>query len=128
MTLDEMQARCDAATPGPWCSEIDEYNGHPDPDAVQRQVMAGVNDELRRVAICEPEHSLDGGYDKQPTANAAFIAHARTDMPRLIAVVKVLKGFIDDFIHCNAPVTGKDPAVETARDALARVTAILEGK
>lgn len=58
--LDEVQARADAATPGPW--DLPDLN--PDP---------------------------------MPLANAIFLARARTDVPRLVAMLRVA---VESIGHC----------------------------
>ena len=66
--LKEIEARADAATDGPWMS-VDSYIG---------------------VEEAEDQAVGETGRD----ADATFIAHARTDIPDLIAEVKRLQGEI----------------------------------
>jgi hypothetical protein len=75
--LDEMQARCDAATPGEWVVGVREYS---------RGVLAGAH-EVAEVSDCDEDNGV---------SDAAFIAKVRTDMPRLIAEVKRLREVISD--------------------------------
>lgn len=119
MILEEIrrrQAVCAAATPGPWVSEIDQYDGHPDPDALRRDVMAGTNDDHRRVAVCEPEHSLDGGYDKMPTPNAAFIAHARTGYPETLAALADAVAALEKYAEAWGAEDGSEAALAWEAD------------
>ena len=58
--IDEIRARCDAATPGPW--ELDQDVWHGD------ECIAEIN---------------------RP-ANAAFIAHSRDDIPYLLSEIDLL--------------------------------------
>lgn len=69
--LDEMQARCDAATEGPW----------------------DINNDLGTDEIYCDWHSVGpiALVGQFADANSIFIAHARTDIPRLIAEVRRLR-------------------------------------
>lgn len=86
LDLDAIQARADAATPGPWT--VEEGAG-----------AEGLRDgwwEYERRA-CNVETDLefvttDGdGMGASSRADAEFIAHARTDVPALIAEVRRLR-------------------------------------
>ena len=76
MNLDEIEARANAATPGPWrdrhqvCSEV--WGQAPDSQTCSMQIA--------RV-----------GHAQFDVLNAAFIAAARTDVPALIARVRELE-------------------------------------
>lgn len=72
--LDEIQARCDAATLGPW-----EFT----PGG------AIYHDPLKLIA-----HVLGSGEDS--VSNASFIAHSREDIPYLLAEVKRLRDLLAD--------------------------------
>ncbi len=65
--LAEMQARCDAATPGPWIYDEFQLTIDIDLDPLPENTVAQI-DELR-------DHAPDG----------EFIAHARTDLPQVLA-------------------------------------------
>jgi hypothetical protein len=76
MNLDEIEARANAATPGPWrdqhheCSEV--WGSAPDSQTHSMQIA--------RIGRAQ--------FDAR---NAAFIANARTDVPALIARVRELE-------------------------------------
>lgn len=76
MNIDEIEARANAATPGPWrdrhqvCSEV--WGQAPDSQTCSMQIA--------RV-----------GHAQFDVFNAAFIAAARTDVPALIARVRELE-------------------------------------
>lgn len=72
--LDEIEARTRAATEGPWEAEH-HYNRLTGKHAVS---------EIPRVAECMGNG--DGGLDCKE--DAEFIAHARTDVPALVAVAR----------------------------------------
>jgi len=80
--LAAIEARCDAATPGPWKSYIEGR----DHDSGSDFIMTGEG-ETR-------------GYDIEMTgathADQDFIASARQDIPRLIAEIRRLRGERDD--------------------------------
>lgn len=76
--LDAIQARADGATEGPW-----KYR-----DIIGENHNVCVN--AHNIAACgagdlDPEY---GDRDQQAARNAEFIAHARTDVPALIAAVR----------------------------------------
>ena len=74
--LSEIEARANTATPGPWRLDGLEV------------VMMGVRERLavlRRGDLPLGEHVL----------SADFIAHAREDVPRLVAEVKRLRALVD---------------------------------
>jgi hypothetical protein len=75
--LDEIEKRTEAATPGPWEDRTTGYtkNGLASGEPYHR-VMAKIG------AAYFPVSELIDSYD------AAFIAHARIDIPALIAEIK----------------------------------------
>lgn len=77
--LDEMRARCDAATPGPWHTYQEELSK-----------AAGIENNYAGHICggCEYE-----GYFAGPDAD--FVAHARTDLPRCIKEIQALKAVQD---------------------------------
>lgn len=89
LDLDAIKARCAAATPGPW--EWDEYS-ESDNETV---VASGL-----KTPDVIPDGDWDAGAVLRPTAphvpsevvmkrrDAEFIAHARTDVPALVAEVE----------------------------------------
>jgi len=81
--LDQIQRRADAATEGPWeaadSTKIDEDGA---PIHCEVNVWSGAGDYISTV----PE-----GFD----GNAEFIAHARTDIPALLAMVREQRAVIE---------------------------------
>lgn len=156
--LAEMEARANAATPGPWLTDVslyvapvhDEhfdrfynhvrgerdnafhygmhieltarcevgkcpYCEHPPVQTTQKPVGAKIAGQLLNVTLTYHSHLLpcpdtdvlyaaNGDlvfaveYDDAPNhkANTRFAAHARTDIPRLIAEVRRLRGIVED--------------------------------
>lgn len=115
LDLDAIRRRCDAATPGPWF--WNSYSGIFSTPFVQR-------DEAFTEAICEtewgdreyrdwpeewqdrkseersdvahvPPHHGDTAIGRQ-AADADFIAHAREDVPALLAEIERLRGELRD--------------------------------
>ncbi len=88
--LEAIKARCEAATPGPW----EFYEGG---TYVMRLV-----EETNHLVTCVCDVLLDPEVrGKRPrgtsSANGAFIAHARTDVPALVAEVERLRTLFDAF-------------------------------
>ncbi len=79
--LDEMEGRCVKATPGPWA--YDTYGA-------TAFVFAGAKEE----AVCDLDYSADVDSDAETVlresvrAHAAFIAAARTDLPRAVTALR----------------------------------------
>jgi len=79
--LAEIEARCEAATPGPWKH---------DPDTAEMAIDGPREEGV--VAGCGCCGSPFGVLDNTVAmANGTFIAHARTDVPRLLAEVRRLR-------------------------------------
>lgn len=92
--LAAIRARAEAATPGPWTLY--------DQDAGTE--LAG---RFGRIAIPDSMHSVAW------PANAKFIAHARTDVPRLLAAVDAVLALCDE---ADSRGRGVDP--DELRDAV----------
>jgi len=106
--LDAIEARANAATDGPW--EPERYfwkrKGYPFGDCW----AWGISDSHGEIAA-----AVD---DLETTeANAAFIAHARTDVPALVALVRAKQSWIDG---AKVDLDGYDEA----RAAIAAVRAL----
>ena len=85
--LNEIEARANAATEGPW--EADKYT-ELDPDGFY---------ELARVIAPDPDDEEDYAIGVVHVGilrnDAAFIAHARTDVPALVAALRAVLEEID---------------------------------
>ena len=101
--LAEIEARCAAATPGPW--RVDE-TGH------------DVIDATHSIADCGPQRDYSYGM-KSSCANAEFIAHSRTDVPRLVDEVRRLLGAPNVGVREAASTLGRPDAkiVDAAKEA-----------
>jgi hypothetical protein len=72
----------------------------------------------------EPCQEQLGGFGTD--ADAAIAHFARNNIGPALKALQKAVDFIENFIACNQPVTGKDPAVETARAALTEIEAMLK--
>lgn len=94
--LDAIEARANAATEGPWVVkhepawEADDVQ-HPDVITVGAQMWEG-DDEPMTVCLVSTDHEDD---PVDVLGDAEFIAHARTDVPALVALVRAKQSWID---------------------------------
>lgn len=94
--LDAIEARANAATDGPWVVkhepawEADNVQ-HPDVITVGAQ-MWEADDEPMTVCLVSTDHEDD---PVDVLLDAEFIAHARTDVPALVALVRAKQSWID---------------------------------
>jgi hypothetical protein len=94
LDLDDIKARAEAATPGPWF-----------PD----EGKAKVYNHAGEVAWCRDVVSRGHGayaIGGQNSANARFTAHAREDVPALIAEVERLRGILGETERTIAGLVG----------------------
>lgn len=78
--LDEIQARADAATAGPWI--VPPYS------SPLRDEVTAPSDSGLSVAVCEV---------RSPAPNAVFIAQAREDLPKLVAALRAVEAVLVDW-------------------------------
>jgi hypothetical protein len=102
LDLEAIRVRADAATAGPWGSLPDIVPGQPNwiigRTADPNDGYYGTTDVLRIA-----DENLDGNYLSDD--DAEFIAHARTDIPALIAEVEALRAQHEAAPHgswCNS--------------------------
>lgn len=81
-TIDAIKARCEAATPGPWRA-IERGNS-----VMSHGVVTVAYDGL-------PQQNVCAGISPK-TGNAAFIAHAREDIPYLLEQIESLTAQLSD--------------------------------
>ncbi|HEY9372822.1 hypothetical protein [Streptomyces sp.] len=110
--LNDIEARATAATDGPWCTDSWEiYQG--------TEYEPGLS--LWTGETCRGTGSLE-----QDRADAAFVAHARTDVPALLAEVRRLRAELarEERLH-GETIDDRDQAQEIA-DKLAYAVAPIE--
>lgn len=89
LDLDAIEARANAATAGPW------------------RVWSGSRVEHKSAVETAWSHDADGGdtelvADCCPTADAAFIAHSRTDIPALVTEIRRLRAEVERLARWKA--------------------------
>ena len=85
INLDEIEARANDATPGPWRHEGQRVRG------------------VCEIAFCGLTAATDGPTGTLDyTRNARFIAHARTDVPALVARVRELEAERNSYARSHA--------------------------
>jgi hypothetical protein len=99
--LAEIEARANAATPGPWDARDHPDLGHRDVRAVGIG-MAG--DHRHKVADCWPASWTSA---EQARANADFVAAARADVPDLAAEVRRLQTTIANAVMFGESTVGE---------------------
>lgn len=86
LDIDAIFARADAATPGPWSAPIDERFGNVEGIFS----LADLGEYADHEIVC-----TDSGVYPPKHADAAFIAHARTDIPLLVTALRSAHAEID---------------------------------
>jgi hypothetical protein len=97
--LKAIQARADAATPGPWYYIHDDDAMFMNCYAVATDADADPSDpghEAQFVAGCLVQSEVRIVPPALWHENTTFIAHARSDVPALLAEVRLLRGIIAD--------------------------------
>jgi hypothetical protein len=90
--LDDIDARQQAATEGPWCTDSWEiYQG--------TEYLPGISQWIGET--CRGTSSPE-----QDRADAEFVAHARTDVPALLAEIRRLREAMDQIrhLHTDSPM------------------------
>ncbi len=93
-----IEARANAATAGPWqiYTDADSVLGLPLPEGVSAYPLA----EFMQADSCVSLYAADyAKRDHRTYSNAEFIAHARTDVPALLAEVRRLRGLVEAAYH-----------------------------
>lgn len=115
LDLDAIQARLNAATPGPWYADGSEiYAGDPDMHTLHAPWVG----ETCNVDL--PDHG---------DRNATFVAAARTDVEQLVARVRRLEGQLAEMTHCrdNAIRALHRDDIDTDIDVEEAITEALHG-
>lgn len=101
--IDEVEARLNATSEGPWYREYsDVVSLQPDP----RDVHLHYDDPRNLRVMQGPEH-LDK-RDRQGIANAEFFAHCKVDVPALIAIARRQAEQLANVRSVTADIGGSD--------------------
>ncbi|MFN3075268.1 MAG: hypothetical protein ABT940_00015 [Alphaproteobacteria bacterium] len=104
--LNAMEKRCLAATEGPWHVLAD--------DGIESAwVQTSASEQSAPICLFDyrpPEASV---------ADATFTAHARADVPRLVAEVRALSSRVKDLLAANNAEVERRSALQKERDELA---------
>lgn len=127
-TLDAIQARADAATEGPWRMED---NSHPVFIGSLGDLWTDDNDEKYPSFVANVGSYYNEAEKARVLANGSFTAHARADIPRLVAALRESVGLLQFIVRCGEMV-GHRANVQTiqrqAEAKLAAIEAALEGR
>lgn len=93
--LDAIRGRVEAATEGPWHSHDFGYAGEEEPSSIVVHVGRFDHSDLR-THDTETAVAWMPRWEGQESDNATFIAHARTDVPDLLAEVERLRRLIEE--------------------------------
>jgi hypothetical protein len=114
--LEEIKARLNAATPGPW--KAYDWPSFPRSD----ENCVRIESETTITAFC---------FSDKPNHDALLIAHAPEDLRKLIAVVEVLSATISKHCNCREYASGPN-GMDTIQcdncEALESAEKILGGK
>lgn len=93
--LNAIEARCEAATAGPWRMSPASAASDKPARVTTSQMVRGYARDRRDIGIvCEITDGA-GRFDDQLDADANFIAAAREDVPRLVAEVRRLRAIVE---------------------------------
>lgn len=109
MSIDIAKSReiCDAATPGPWDQLGQSETNRPYILCVTRQHLAKFSTVTHGDGNCGPHWPAMGR--SQETANAAFIAHARTALPAALDEIERLRAELARLTPASSPPPAADP-------------------
>lgn len=119
--LREIKERVDAATAGPWCwRKLGEHESLFADHGRRDVIMTDGRTRNERGVLVRAKAGM---------ANPDFIAHARTDVPRLLDEIDMLKAERDEFMHLatdrsNAMVLARRERDEARADAAAVLSAV----
>lgn len=107
--LAEIRQRADAATPGPWSRHDFGFAGQDEPSSIV--VFQGIEFDWRAVMYDNEFVCQMPTWDRQEDDDALFIAHARQDVPDLLAEVDRLAAENADLRRTIAQYTDGRPAL-----------------
>ena len=111
--LKEVKERSEAATPGPWKVDYEVFCGMTTADVKDRAIVHSVIGENIVIAKQpdlndrEPKEAQNRDFK-----NANFIRHARTDIPKLVAMV--------EYLYSLSTVSYSEESIKTDLNKIAR--------
>ena len=117
--LDEIRKRAEAATKGPWAVAAEHGSDVSGEGWSDERVIAPSPEGGEAVAITYLTDVLEGDPLDE---NGVFIAHARTDVPRLLAAVDAVLALAGRW---RAAGDGQDAQSECAADVRATIARVL---
>lgn len=118
--LEVIKARAEKAHHGPWFNMVGTFGKIKDPKSA---TVYATGADLMYIARCDGSQiTINENYDAISTAD--FIAHSRTDVPKLVGIAEIALARFDDIVGWNAD----EESVAMASNAIKQIKAILEGK
>ena len=123
--LDTIRERAEAATPGPWFTIGLPWTNSDDADT---WVKAGSPDPHISTFVCDCQGLITEPDDEprpddyRPRENANFIAHARTDIPALLAYIDALHTLLGNLADGIDEYWASLPDNQLHIDALENIT------
>lgn len=117
LDLNAIEERAEKATPGPW---INTFDNPPHPEFGYGISQSATS--YPHAVICLPHPNTGRGTFKPSRETANFIAHARTDIPALLAFAKEAKAALE-ICAADDPMSNHDllmRAIYTSREVLER--------
>lgn len=104
LDLDAIEARAEKATSGPW---INTFDNPPHPEFGYGISQSATS--YPHAVICLPHPNTGRGTFKPSRETANFIAHARTDIPALLAFAKEARAALEYYggfwgVHQGSPI------------------------
>lgn len=114
--LKEVKERCEAATEGPWIDNNGEQATH--------YVYVGDNKFAPfDKRVCEFPYPYNQDVDPRP-GNRSFIAHSRTDIPRLLEIIESMKTSLE---YITDEANGKIECHNLAKYGLQKLENLVSG-
>lgn len=103
--LDAIKARAEAATPGPWGALGGNIMGPREDESVASVGLPQAGTGCAHHATTDIQHRM---------ADATFIAHARTDVPELVAEIERLRSALVGLAECHTAGEVRDELLTLA--------------
>jgi len=119
--LEAIKARVEKAHHGPWFNMVGTFGKIKDPKSA---TVYATGADLMYIARCDGSQiTINENYDAISTAD--FIAHSRTDVPKLVEIAELA---IESFEFDKAQYAHNTAEYAYYQQKIDRIEAILEGK